>query len=141
MSTQFFVHLPDGQIVATGYCPVGQLAHQRPPVGAVRAGAATLDVHYWDEAAQAVRELPARPSQYHQFDYGAKAWVVEPQHAWQRVRLQRDALLAATDWRVARAAESGQLLAPQWQAYRQQLRDVTEQADPSAIVWPTMPSD
>ena len=55
------------------------------------------------------------------------------------MRTRRDALLAATDWRVVQAMEQGQPLAPDWQAYRQALRDITHQQDPQHIIWPAEP--
>ena len=57
-----------------------------------------------------------------------------------RVRRVRDDLLAKTDWRVLRAAESATSAAPAWLAYRQALRDVTAQAGfPWAVTWPSEP--
>jgi hypothetical protein len=61
---------------------------------------------------------------------------------WANVRRQRDRLIAATDWRVIVASESdeGSDLASVWKTYRTNLRDITEQADPDNITWPTEPS-
>ena len=61
---------------------------------------------------------------------------------WARVRRQRDRLIAATDWRVIVASESdeGSDLPTKWKTYRTNLRDITEQADPDNITWPTEPS-
>lgn len=87
-------------------------------------------------------------------------WV--GQHSWQRPRLvqgvlswhdprtleqrsnaaraERDALLAATDWRVTRALEQGVPVPADWAAYRQQLRDLPQQPGfPDDINWPTPP--
>ena len=53
------------------------------------------------------------------------------------VRRERDALLAATDWR----ALSDVTLSQEWATYRQQLRDITEQAGfPFDVVFPVKPS-
>jgi len=53
------------------------------------------------------------------------------------VRKERDAKLAATDWR----ASSDVTLSSQWRTYRQSLRDVPTQAGfPNSITWPTEPS-
>lgn len=58
------------------------------------------------------------------------------QVAWQSVRAQRDQMLQATDWtQVADAPVDRQA----WATYRQALRDITTQADPQAITWPTRP--
>lgn len=59
---------------------------------------------------------------------------------WVKVRYERFMLLAESDWRVTRATETGVPMSPQWVAYRQALRDVTTQADPFAIMWPTPPA-
>ena len=56
------------------------------------------------------------------------------------VRAERDRILAASDWRVIRAVETGTTLDPGWAAYRQALRDITAQAGfPEDVTWPTEP--
>jgi len=55
--------------------------------------------------------------------------------AWQSVRSERDSLLAKTDWRF----RSDQTPTQPWIDYCQALRDVTTQADPLNLVWPTEP--
>ena len=52
-----------------------------------------------------------------------------------QVRKERDAKLAATDWR----ASSDVTLSTAWRDYRQALRDVPSQL-PGAVTWPTEPS-
>ena len=61
---------------------------------------------------------------------------------WANVRRQRDRLIAATDWRVIVASESdeGSDLPTKWKTYRTNMRDITAQADPDNITWPTEPS-
>ena len=61
---------------------------------------------------------------------------------WANVRAERDRKIAATDWRVIVASESdeGSDLPTKWKTYRKDLRDITEQADPDNITWPTEPS-
>jgi hypothetical protein len=52
------------------------------------------------------------------------------------VRMERDSLLAATDW----MALSDVTLTADWAAYRQALRDVTAQAGfPHNVTWPSKP--
>lgn len=51
-------------------------------------------------------------------------------------RRKRDALLAASDWVVTRAFETGTSVPAEWAEYRQALRDITEQAE---IIWPEKP--
>lgn len=56
------------------------------------------------------------------------------------VRIQRDRLLAATDWVVTRSLEIGEAVPVDWATYRTALRDVPQQVDfPATIVWPTPP--
>ena len=62
------------------------------------------------------------------------------------LRLERDARLAATDWR----ASSDLTLSDAWKTYRQKLRDLPASASPtvdsngflnmSSVTWPTAPS-
>lgn len=56
--------------------------------------------------------------------------------AWEQVRTKRNQLLAESDWR----AMSDLTLSEGWATYRQALRDVGGQADPTDITWPTEPS-
>ena len=51
-----------------------------------------------------------------------------------QVREERDAKLAACDWR----ASSDVTLSTEWRTYRQALRDVPSQL-PGAVTWPTEP--
>jgi len=55
---------------------------------------------------------------------------------WVEVRNTRDNLLKGTDWR----ASSDLTLSDAWKTYRQALRNITTQADPYNITWPTEPS-
>ena len=55
---------------------------------------------------------------------------------WDVVRIERDRKLAETDWR----ASSDLTLSTEWATYRQALRDITNQSDPSTVTWPSVPS-
>ena len=56
---------------------------------------------------------------------------------WERLRLRRDALLAASDFRVV--ADAPWDTAP-WIAYRNALRDLpASTTDPRAAAWPELP--
>jgi len=55
---------------------------------------------------------------------------------WVEVRAKRNQLLAGSDWR----AMSDLTMSDAWTTYRQALRDVGGQADPSNITWPEEPS-
>ncbi|MCT4701237.1 phage tail assembly chaperone [Enterobacteriaceae bacterium H20N1] len=59
----------------------------------------------------------------------------------EEVRQRRDMLLAASDWVVLRAQETGEPVDKEWAEYRQNLRDISEQAGyPFKIHWPGQPS-
>lgn len=65
-------------------------------------------------------------------------WVPPPPiDPWAPVRVRRNALLAASDWtQLPDVPEATQLA---WRNYRQALRDVPEQGDPAAVIWPDAP--
>ena len=56
-----------------------------------------------------------------------------------KVRSQRDAILAQSDWRAVRAAETGVAMDEEWATYRQALRDITTQESFPEVTWPTSP--
>lgn len=58
-----------------------------------------------------------------------------------KVRVQRDQLIAQSDWMVIRAQETGVAMDPAWVAYRQALRDITNQAGFPEVTWPVNPDD
>jgi len=58
--------------------------------------------------------------------------------AWHRLRIERDALLAASDWTVLSDSPTPTAA---WKTYRQVLRDLpANTTDPTAPDWPTPPS-
>jgi hypothetical protein len=60
---------------------------------------------------------------------------------WNRVRAQREELLTEADHLVNIAADAGDAAAEAAaRSYRQSLRDITTQADPANVVWPTKPA-
>lgn len=87
--------------------------------------------------------IPPCPSARHRWNIHTRQWDCEAlpeDEAWAQVRHRRDQLLAACDWVVFRAQERGEPVPQPWRAYRQALRDVTQQSDPTAIVWPEPPA-
>lgn len=69
-------------------------------------------------------------------------WVPPPpptaEEIAERVRSQRDYLLAKTDW--TQAADVPQATKDRWAPYRQALRDVPQQAEfPTNVTWPIEP--
>ncbi len=59
-----------------------------------------------------------------------------------QARVQRDSLLAQTDWVVIRSAETGIAIPTGWVSYRQALRDLPAQKGfPVKIKWPVAPAN
>jgi hypothetical protein len=56
------------------------------------------------------------------------------------VRQQRDDKLKETDWMVIKSVETQLIFSPEWAAYRQALRDISNQAGfPWEVTWPDAP--
>ena len=55
---------------------------------------------------------------------------------WAAIRTQRDTLMAQSDWM---AMPDSPAIPSAWTTYRQALRDITTQSDPTNITWPTKP--
>lgn len=55
------------------------------------------------------------------------------------VRAQRNALLAQCDWRIVKSIEQGVPLETEWAAYRQALRDITNNSNFPEVVFPNSP--
>jgi hypothetical protein len=58
---------------------------------------------------------------------------------WKTVRFKRDKKLQACDWTVLPDVPMDASKRTEWETYRQELRDVTDQSDPFNITWPTPP--
>ena len=69
------------------------------------------------------------------------AWPsVRDAAAWDRVRVERDGLLAACDWTQVADAPLTDAERGAWMLYRQALRDVPQDfASPDDVVWPEQP--
>lgn len=84
--------------------------------------------------------LPSdKPSPFHRYHFHDRMWVdIRPiEWVWGDVRKERDRRLSATDW--TQLPDVPIATKEAWAAYRQALRDITEQPDPFNIVWPTPP--
>lgn len=58
--------------------------------------------------------------------------------SWDHIRDMRVSLFNEVDWRISRAEDTGGRQ-EELRAYRQALRDITKQGDPSSVAWPTKP--
>ena len=87
-------------------------------------------------------QIPEKSSEYAEFDYVTKQWVLNPLLAQTDVKNKRRQLLLGSDWTDTLSAKNrlGETLYNQWQTYRQALRDITAQTGyPYNVVWPTTP--
>ena len=58
---------------------------------------------------------------------------------WEAIRDNRNTLLKDSDWTVLVDSPLSGSVLENWKTYRQELRDVTSQENPSNIVWPNQP--
>ena len=143
-----------GEIVRHGNCPVDQVDDQHVPDGMkmIKDTPANPSTHYVkNDQLVAYTESQALNKRAraagHVWSNGTMMWH-DPRNAQaildakaQKVRDERDALLARSDWTVTVATENGAGLSDTWKAYRQALRDVTKQPGfPEVIVWPSAPT-
>lgn len=92
---------------------------------------------------EAPKKPPLLPDE--KLDWDGNDWVVRPANdsevalEWQRVREERNRLLAETDILILRAYESDSKVPEQLKFYRQWPRDITAQPNPFKIKWPRLP--
>ena len=79
-------------------------------------------------------------------EYGEKIEEVIAAEPMRLLRMERNELLAATDWVSARSVDSGTPVSQEWIAYRQALRDLPATAEPKLengqitnVTWPVKP--
>jgi hypothetical protein len=84
-------------------------------------------------------EIPVRPGEDFVFNYREKLWVstITPERKWSEIRSERNRLLTESDW--TQIGDVSLQNETEWLAYRQSLRDITQQNDPFNIVWPVKP--
>ena len=61
------------------------------------------------------------------------------ENGWSDIREQRTEILSKTDWTQVLDSPFTEEEKESWRLYRQALRDITLQADPFNIIWPTPP--
>lgn len=89
---------------------------------------------------QKIVEREPKPSSEYVWD--GEKWVIDLPYANQKIRLQRNELLAESDWTDTLSSKTrlGEKKYGDWQKYRQELRDITKQAGfPLNIIWPEKP--
>jgi hypothetical protein len=63
----------------------------------------------------------------------------ENNQLWETIRNERNRLLQESDWTQLPDSPLTLEKKSEWEMYRQELRDVTNQTDPKNIIWPTKP--
>ena len=98
---------------------------------------------YHEPATQSLEEGPALlidgvwTQNYSVTDLSADESAAKVGAQWPIIRAERNKLLVESDWTQLPDAPVD---AAAWATYRQTLRDITDQANPFAIVWPQGPS-
>lgn len=133
----FAVVTPQGeclQITSMDGLPKG------PPMGnsryiQVEQGFVAGDFYFEDDCPVL---YPDKPDNF-SWDWKTKTWVDLRTAAteWVLVRSKRTKLLEACDYTQLSDSNKDKQA---WAAYRQALRDITEQSDPFKVQWPTKPS-
>ena len=102
-----------------------------------------IDPPYYDPATQTREHGPALlidgvwTQNYIVSELSPEAAAAKANAQWTVIRAERNKLLVDSDWTQLPDAPVD---AATWATYRQALRDVTNQANPFAIVWPESPS-
>lgn len=95
-----------------------------------------------EELKLAYRNIPGptylwNPRQGGWIDTRTQEEIVQQQ--WDLIKRQQKQILNNTDWLVIRAIDTNTTIPADWQQYRQQIRDITNQQDPFNIQWPVPP--
>jgi len=84
--------------------------------------------------------MPDKPTPYSQFNYSTKQWDnPSVERGWEIVKAKRDVELSRSDW--TQVVDVPLNNKTEWSAYRQALRDITQQSNPFDLVWPTKPEN
>lgn len=140
MKSVSIVYDQNGKPLLVSDTPAAAVIYDLPHSGVLEVNlldGITVDDFYIK--AGCVTLKPPKPTPHHVFDYTTKQWIDPrtPETEWPLVRAKRDRLIAATDW--TQLPDVPLATKEMWANYRQALRDVTLQADPFNIVWPTTP--
>lgn len=148
--TVLFYSLADGTFDGRGRTGADEAIEAKTPEGcgaidaelvvdwrSQRIDLATGDVVDWQPPAPADTYLTTWS-----WDAVARRWAPQPttEALWREIRAERDRRLAATDWVALRGLERGEPVPKAWRDYRQALRDIPRQADPTTINWPEPPA-
>ena len=98
------------------------------------------ETHYVDIRTGEIVQKPPKPGQHFEWNQAQLKWIPNSGLAAQTVVLQRNELLAASDWTQLPDVTLNTKEA--WATYRQALRDITDQPGfPLNVAWPPEPSN
>lgn len=142
MISYLILSLPQKVVVAAGLTNVSAEELQEANPGKLCLIDENGSVGDYLDAENILQTPPPAPGPYHEFDYDSLTWVPQTSIMWEVVRNQRGALIAASDWVILRAMDTGTPVPQAWLDYRQALRDIPETCvDPFNVTWPEIPND
>lgn len=133
-----------GKVLWSGSCADEDFEKQEVPAGcSILNALAKHDIQYVDPESKDVVDIPNAPSEFHDWDVLTKQWVQKNTTEilnilWSRVRFIRDRMLAECDW--TQLPDVSEQIKANFASYRQELRDVTGQSNPTEITWPIPPA-
>lgn len=110
--------------------PTGDFKFVEPPEGV--DAVQLMESYKWNGEWKFVG---CKPSKFHY--WSETGWEFDMEAAWREVKTQRSLLLGGTDW--TQLPDVPEETRSRYTEYRQALRDITNQLDPTAIVWPLPP--
>lgn len=72
-------------------------------------------------------------------DLSSEEFEIKKLGIWKMVRIKRNKLLTESDWTQLSDCQLSELKKNEWKLYRQELRDITLQADVFNVIWPNQP--
>jgi len=136
----FIIYNNEGRILRTGSCLDSDFQYQNGQEEFILEGKADYNTQYIDN--NKVVDMPTKPSGEYIFNYTSKQWEFDRVTAEKKALQQRNKLLAEGPDRINPIWWASMTTQEQaaWTQYRQDLLDITGQADyPEFIVWPIKP--
>lgn len=136
----FIVYNEVGKILRTGACQDSDFDIQATDNENIIEGIADYKTQYINN--NVIVDMPVKPNGEYVFNYDTKHWEFDAVTADLKAKQERDRLLARGPDRINPIWWSSMSVEEQeaWTQYRQDLLDITSQADyPATIVWPIKP--
>jgi hypothetical protein len=130
-----------GRYVQTGTA-VSEVSEYDIPGGCyVYYGQVDISSQYHNLATDSPADKGPAPGEGYEFDYTTKTWKPNVAYLFHTVKDRRNQLLTESDWTQLPRSPLTTEQQDAWAAYRQELRDIPQQAGfPLTVVWPTPPA-